>query len=410
MRRSASHERRAAGARLRRGRASAPRSPADAAGTRAPTPARAVFTCAMGGRPLDARTRGLHARGDRPASRPPARMRLRRRARSDRALRRASLLRAERHADERRRGEPGHSQRGRSVRRRRSGRASLRRRRSRIRWSRPTRLAPAGWSAEFPRLVANSVLAGYSAFAKADALRAGRLLLERGPVRLKLASGIAGMGQWTADDEAGLMQVLDTLADDEVAAGLVIEENLVEVVTHSVGCVRIAEMAATYCGVQRTTTNNHGVEVYGGSELRVVRGGFSALLALDLPVEVRLAIAQARVYDDAADRCFPGFFASRRNYDVAQGTDTQGPPALRRARAIVASRGRQRRGDRRARGVSRGCGAAHGARGLARNLWRRGLATGRRNGVFSGDRPERGRAHEVHRRPTVCRHAMSRFI
>ena len=109
-----------------------------------------------------------------------------------------------------------------------------------------------------------------------------------------------------------------------MAAGLVIEENLVDVVTHSIGCVRIAEMAATYCGVQRTTTNNHGVEVYGGSELRVVRGGFSALLALDLPVEVRLAIAQARVYDDAADRCFPGFFASRRNYDVAQGTDAKG--------------------------------------------------------------------------------------
>ena len=184
--------------------------------------------------------------------------------------------------------------------------------------------APAGWSAEFPRLVANSVLAGYSAFTRPDALRAGRLLLERGPVRVKLASGVAGMGQWIADDEAALVQILETVADDQVATGIVIEENLVEVVTHSVGCVRVAEWVATYCGVQRTTTNNHGMEVYGGSELRVVRGGFSALLALDLPVEVRHAIAQARVYDNAADRCFPGFFASRRNYDVAQGTDTKG--------------------------------------------------------------------------------------
>ena len=39
---------------------------------------------------------------------------------------------------------------------------------------------------------------------------------------------------------------------------------------------------------------------------------------------LRLAIAQARVYDRAADECFLGFFASRRNYDVAQGIDAQG--------------------------------------------------------------------------------------
>ena len=186
-------------------------------------------------------------------------------------------------------------------------------------------IAPAGWSAEFPRLVASSVLAGYSAFARNDALAAGQLLLGRGPVRVKLASGIAGMGQWVAGDPAALKEILEAVADDEIAnAGVVIEENLTDVITHSVGCVRVSGMVATYCGAQHTTMNNHGVEVYGGSELRVVRGSFSALLALDLPVDVRLAIAQARVYDDAADRCFPGFFASRRNYDIAQGTDANG--------------------------------------------------------------------------------------
>ena len=185
--------------------------------------------------------------------------------------------------------------------------------------------APKGWSTEFPRLVAQSVLVGYSAFAKEDALRAGRLLLDRGPVRLKLASGIAGIGQWVVSDEAALVGVLATIADHEIAtSGIVIEEHLADVTTHSVGHVRIAELVATYCGTQHMTVNNEGAEVYGGSELRVVRGGFNSLLALDLPVEVRLAIAQARVYDDAADRCFPGFFASRRNYDVAQGTDATG--------------------------------------------------------------------------------------
>jgi hypothetical protein len=55
-----------------------------------------------------------------------------------------------------------------------------------------------------------------------------------------------------------------------------------------------------------------------------VPGDFDALLALTLPENIRLAIAQARAYDDAAAQCFEGLFASRRNYDVAQGIDAAG--------------------------------------------------------------------------------------
>ncbi len=35
-------------------------------------------------------------------------------------------------------------------------------------------------------------------------------------------------------------------------------------------------------------------------------------------------MAQARTYDAAAMECFPGLFASRRNYDVARGVDAAG--------------------------------------------------------------------------------------
>ena len=55
--------------------------------------------------------------------------------------------------------------------------------------------APAGWCSECPRLVAGVVLDGITVFAKADALRAGRELLERGSVRVKAANGIGGRGQ-----------------------------------------------------------------------------------------------------------------------------------------------------------------------------------------------------------------------
>ena len=55
----------------------------------------------------------------------------------------------------------------------------------------------------------------------------------------------------------------------------------------------------------------------------VVRGNFDALVQLPLPENLRIAAEQARTYD-AATSVFSGMFASRRNYDVAQGTNARG--------------------------------------------------------------------------------------
>jgi Protein of unknown function (DUF3182) len=101
----------------------------------------------------------------------------------------------------------------------------------------------------------------------------------------------------------------------------VLEENLTEVTTYSVGHVRVADLAATYFGTQRLTKDNNGAEVYGGSDLVIARGDFDALLGLGLSDEVRLAVAQAQVYDTAAMEIYSGMFASRRNYDIVQGFD-----------------------------------------------------------------------------------------
>jgi hypothetical protein len=86
----------------------------------------------------------------------------------------------------------------------------------------------------------------------------------------------------------------------------------------------VDDLMATYCGTQRLTANNHGRSVYGGSDLFVVRGNFDALLALVDHPAMRCAIERARLYDAAAFECFPGLFASRRNYDVAEGIDADG--------------------------------------------------------------------------------------
>ena len=188
-------------------------------------------------------------------------------------------------------------------------------------------VAPIGWTHAFPERVADAVLRGFSVFSHDDARKAGKLLLGAGPARVKPACATGGRGQTVVHDAASLDRCLAEISAQELAEhGLVLEENLNEpVVTLSVGQVMVGDLLASYHGVQRTTCNNHGHVVYGGSDLTLVRGGFDALLAGgDLAPNVRLGIEQARSYHEAALECFPGFFASRINYDVAQGRSPSG--------------------------------------------------------------------------------------
>jgi hypothetical protein len=186
-------------------------------------------------------------------------------------------------------------------------------------------LAPLGWSPRFGAAVAEVVLPGYSAFSLGDARAAGMRLLRNGAVRIKKADGIGGIGQTVAYTPQQLEQQLSTLEqEDAFAEGVVLERNLNQVKTLSVGQVRLDGLTATYYGVQRLTVNNHGVEVYGGSELTVVRGDYDALLRLEMAPEVSTAVRQAGVYHATALDCFPGMFVSRSNYDIVQGVDDRG--------------------------------------------------------------------------------------
>jgi hypothetical protein len=185
--------------------------------------------------------------------------------------------------------------------------------------------APRGWSREFGDDVRGAVLTGFSAFSLADAMRAGRELLLDGPVRVKRALGIGGNGQTVVRDSQSLARTLAGVDADEVRDyGIGLEQDLTDVTTYSVGQVRVDDLVASYCGTQCLTRNNHGDMAYGGSTLLVARGDFDALLALDHAPAARHAVALARVFDEAAFRCFTGLFASRRNYDVAAGADAQG--------------------------------------------------------------------------------------
>ena len=62
-----------------------------------------------------------------------------------------------------------------------------------------------------------------------------------------------------------LADVVATIDPAELArCGLVLEENLTAVSTYSVGQVRVADITATYYGIQRLTNDNAGDEVHGG--------------------------------------------------------------------------------------------------------------------------------------------------
>ncbi|MEK1845031.1 MAG: DUF3182 family protein [Pseudomonas sp.] len=185
--------------------------------------------------------------------------------------------------------------------------------------------APEGWSSLFSERVRGVVLDGLSVFSLDDARPAAEHLLYSGPIRMKPIHACAGRGQEVIKS----LDQFDTIlarpdAKTLFTDGVVLEQDLTEVVTHSVGQSFIGDKVLSYCGDQYLTEDGQGEQVYGGSNLLVVQGYYEDLLALELPDDTRLAIQQAQVFDSAADEAYPGFYASRRNYDIAQGLDCDG--------------------------------------------------------------------------------------
>ncbi|WP_268797869.1 DUF3182 family protein [Pseudomonas huanghezhanensis] len=184
---------------------------------------------------------------------------------------------------------------------------------------------PKGWSERFFEDAADSVLRGFTVFNLGDAHRAGKQLLTQGPVRIKPVLATAGRGQIVARTETELDAAIKAQDAAEVQEwGLVLEEDLSDVITYSVGQIEVAGIVISYHGTQSLTQDNNGETVYGGSELCLVRGDYNELLKLGLDADVRKSVSQAMSYEKAAFDCFPGFLASRRNYDIAHGTNSRG--------------------------------------------------------------------------------------
>ena len=184
---------------------------------------------------------------------------------------------------------------------------------------------PAGWSAAMADRLGDAALDGYTAFTVADAMEAGRRLLETGPVRIKDVLAKAGLGQTVVETPQALASVIAEQDEAQIGAfGVVLEENLVGVETYSVGTLSVGGLRISYVGDQRETTDHKGREVYGGSRLKCVRGDLDRLTHLGLSREAVEAVRCAAVFDDAAQHAYPDLILTRRNYDVLAGKDARG--------------------------------------------------------------------------------------
>lgn len=186
------------------------------------------------------------------------------------------------------------------------------------------RSQPDGWNPQFCERVRDVVLPGVTVFDPEDARQAAMAGLRKGALRVKQVEASGGSCQTVLHNQNDVEKWLSKLDAATCGHGIVLEENLNESVTYSVGQTLIDGLLMTYFGQQEQKQNSRGESVYGGSELLIVRGDYIELLARELKPDVRRAIEYARTYDTAAALSFPGFFASRRNYDVVQGQGSDG--------------------------------------------------------------------------------------
>lgn len=182
------------------------------------------------------------------------------------------------------------------------------------------RMVPEGWT-ELGEGLISVTAPGFSAFCAEDAERAGRQLLAQAPViRVKPAWCRGGMGQQRVSNPASLQTAIAELDGAGLQAqGVVLEVELAACSTYSVGSVQFGPHRFSYIGMQFTTVDLHGRNVYGGSDLWMERGDLQRLQACVPSRHAREVIGTVIRFDALVRRAYPQVLVSRCNYDVAVG-------------------------------------------------------------------------------------------
>lgn len=189
--------------------------------------------------------------------------------------------------------------------------------------------APPGWEHELGHELRPYTLKGYSAFSVQDAFWVARGLIHEGPIRIKLAHSNASQGQFICTHYTDIPALLQQAAYEPlIEKGVVIEENLTDSTTYSVGQTEVAGLLISYIGEQHSTLNLANKTTYGGTRLLAVRGDYEQLRqTLDAPLMLEV-LEFARQYEQRIFSYYPTLFASRRNYDVIHGRGWDGEMRL----------------------------------------------------------------------------------
>lgn len=188
-----------------------------------------------------------------------------------------------------------------------------------------TSLHPSGYSQDFPKLIRNAVLPGYTAFSKAEAVEIMKCMNKHGTgsVRLKDPLESDASGQYVITNTIELDNVLSKYSDKNIFEnGLVLEANINEAVTLSVGLIIFGNQEYSYFGKQKSVFHN-GRSKYGGTEIAMFRGNFNNLInRVDTGSNLHIAISQTSTVFDAFGTLDP--ILSRANFDVVQGFNNKG--------------------------------------------------------------------------------------
>lgn len=185
-----------------------------------------------------------------------------------------------------------------------------------------TAMHPRWYSWAFARALHGAVLPGFTVFSPDDAACAFELMRRRGIVpRFKDPSATGGLGQSLVRSQADLAEALQAHGDRLVKTGAILEADLSDAATITVGWVRIGGKEFSWCGRPYDVVVD-GQTRFGGNEIRVVRGGLGRVEQYIQDERDLIAIRQACTVSGAYRLL--GTVAARATLDAVQGVDTPG--------------------------------------------------------------------------------------
>jgi Protein of unknown function (DUF3182) len=183
--------------------------------------------------------------------------------------------------------------------------------------------SPGWYSRRFATEVKDTVLPGFTTFSAEDTRVAfNRMQGEGYSVRFKDPAGTGEKGQYLVKTRDELEQVMLRHGDGFTEAGAILEANLNNAETITVGYVDIEGDQYSWYGSPYDVEFS-GTKRFGGNDITVVRGGLSALRDYCKDVRNKTAVEQSKVVFDAY-HAHLGSLIMRATFDAVQGIDNNG--------------------------------------------------------------------------------------